>query len=68
MKLALTSLFLAAPAMAFAPSAHFGASSALKMATETTEKVRIEHMILGIFYRNAERRKNEMKGIVDCYS
>jgi hypothetical protein len=40
MKLALASLFLAAPAMAFAPSAHFGASSALKMATETTEKVR----------------------------
>jgi fructose-bisphosphate aldolase class II len=38
MKLALASLFLAAPAMAFAPSAHFGASSALKMATETTEK------------------------------
>jgi hypothetical protein len=40
MKLALASLFLAAPAMAFAPSAHYGASSALKMATETTEKVR----------------------------
>jgi fructose-bisphosphate aldolase class II len=38
MKLALASLFLAAPAMAFAPSAHFGSSTVLKMATETTEK------------------------------
>jgi hypothetical protein len=41
MKLVIASLFLAAPAMAFAPSASFGVNSALKMSTETeTEKVR----------------------------
>lgn len=39
MKLALATLFFAAPAAAFAPSASFGASSALKMSTEaSTEK------------------------------
>ena len=42
MKLALATLFFAAPAAAFAPSASFGASSALKMSTEaSTEKVRM---------------------------
>ena len=42
MKLALASLFFAAPAMAFAPTASFGVRSALKMSseTETEEKVR----------------------------
>ena len=42
MKLALAPLFFAAPAMAFAPSASFGAMSALRMSTETEteEKVR----------------------------
>merc|ERR1719487_229655 len=39
MKLSLATLFLAAPAEAFAPSASFSASSALKMSTEVeTEK------------------------------
>lgn len=42
MKLALASLFFAAPAMAFAPVGSFGINSALKMSTETSEeKVRI---------------------------
>lgn len=41
MKLAIATLFFAAPAAAFAPSASFGANSALKMSTEAaTEKVR----------------------------
>jgi hypothetical protein len=41
MKLAVASLFFAAPAMAFAPTASFGVRSALKMSaeTETEEKV-----------------------------
>jgi len=39
MKLALATLFFAAPAAAFAPSASFGANTALKMSTEAaTEK------------------------------
>jgi hypothetical protein len=43
MKLTIASLFLAAPAMAFAPAGSFGINSALKMSTETStdEKVRI---------------------------
>ena len=41
MKLALTTLFLAAPAAAFAPSASFNVNTALQMSTEAaTEKVR----------------------------
>jgi hypothetical protein len=41
MKLALATLFFAAPAAAFAPSASFGVNTALKMSTEAaTEKVR----------------------------
>lgn len=41
MKLAIATLFFAAPAAAFTPSASFGVNSALKMSTEAaTEKVR----------------------------
>ncbi len=43
MKLSLATLFFAAPAAAFAPSASFGVNTALKMSTEAaTEKVRNE--------------------------
>jgi len=38
MKLALATLFFAAPAMAFAPASSFGVNSALKMSTEVTEE------------------------------
>jgi hypothetical protein len=45
MKLALASLFFAAPAVAFAPARSFGVNTALKMSTETSEeKVRILSM------------------------
>ena len=38
MKLALATIAFAASAQAFAPAASFGASSALKMSTETSEE------------------------------
>jgi hypothetical protein len=47
MKLALTTLCLAVPAAAFAPTASFGVNSALKMSTEeaTSEKVRRNNLL-----------------------
>ena len=42
MKLALATLFFAAPAAAFAPTASFGVNTALQMSTEAaTEKVSV---------------------------
>ena len=61
MKLALAPLFFAAPAMAFAPSASFGAMSALRMSTETEteEKVR-NRRILCKNYSSLKKRKSRL--------